>query len=92
MPFLAWLGQLHSYVAIIYSLHWTWSDGSKLEESCHVITIGAHLSYGYHYVGSGSRIVLTPTTERALTFLVQAVHQGHNTLMNVEEVSVSIDN
>ena len=71
-------------------LHWTWSDGSKLDESCHVTTIGAHLSYGYHYVGSGSRIVLTPSTERALVFLVQTVHQGHNTLMNLEEASISI--
>ena len=70
-------------------LHWTWSDTNKLrEESCLVATLGASLPYGYHYVGSGGRVVLTPSTEKALVFLLQAVHHGHDTILNGPEVHV----
>ena len=65
-------------------LHWMWSQSEKM---CHMTTLGAQLSYGFHYVGSSSRVVLTPSTERALVFLLRAVHQGTNTLMNGPEVS-----
>ena len=67
-------------------LHWTWSESEK---TCHMTTLGARLSYGFHYVGSSSRVVLTPSTERALVFLLRAVHQGTNTLMTGPEVSNS---
>lgn len=65
------------------SLHWTWSS---TERTCNVTTLGAQLSYGFHYMGTTSRVVLTPSTERALVFLLQAVHQGNNTIMTGPEV------
>lgn len=64
-------------------LHWTWSASEK---TCHVTTLGARLSYGFHYVGSSSRVVLTPSTERALVFLLQAVDQRNHTMMTGPEV------
>lgn len=65
------------------SLHWTWSS---TERTCNVTTLGAQLSYGFHYMGTASRVVLTPSTERALVFLLQAVHQGNSTIMTGLEV------
>lgn len=64
-------------------LHWAWSS----EGHCHMTTLGARLPYGYHYTGSGSgRLVLTPSTEKALVFLLQAVHQGQSPLVTGPEV------
>lgn len=65
------------------TLHWTWSSN---ERTCNVTTLGAQLSYGFHYMGTASHVVLTPSTERALVFLLQAVHQGNNTIMTGLEV------
>ena len=69
-------------------LRWVWSGGASSEGECHVTTIGARLSYGYHYVGSGSHLVLTPTTEKALAFILKTVHQGHHSLLTGPEVRV----
>lgn len=65
-------------------LRWTWSS---TERTCHISTAGASLCYGCHYTGSSGRIVLTPPTERALVFLLQAACQGHSAVLNGREVS-----
>ena len=70
-------------------LRWVWSGGAA-EEACHLTTLGARLSYGYHYIGSGSGLVLTPPTERALVCLLQAVHQGRHTLLTGPEVHIIV--
>ena len=68
-------------------LHWAWSS----EGLCTMNTLGARLLYGYHYTGSStSRLVLTPSTEKALVFLLQAVHQGQNSILTGPEVCTCI--
>ena len=71
-------------------LRWVWSEDSAgtNEEVCHLTTLGARMSYRYHYVGGGSRLVLTPATERALVFLLRGVHQGHHSLLTGPEVHI----
>ena len=69
-------------------LQWVWSGDN--EEACHLTTVGARLSYSYHYVGGGSRLVLTPATERTLVFLLRAVHHGHHSLLTGPEVLCSV--
>jgi len=64
-------------------LRWSWSGA---ERTCHISTAGARLPYGCHYTGSSGRVVLTPSTERALVFLLQAACQGHSTVLNGREV------
>lgn len=64
-------------------LHWSWSSSDSV---CHVTTLGAQLPYAYHYTGSRGRVVLTPSTERALVFLLQAASQRNNTILNGPEV------
>ena len=71
-------------------LRWVWSEDSAgtNEKVCHLTTLGARMSYRYHYVGGGSRLVLTPATERALVFLLSGVHQGHHSLLTGPEVHI----
>ena len=64
-------------------LHWTWSSS---ERTCHIDTLGARLPYGCHYTGSCTHVVLTPSTERAVVFLLQAAGRGTNTLLTGPEV------
>ena len=65
-------------------LRWSWSGA---ERTCHISTVGAGLPYGCHYTGSSGRVVLTPSTERALVFLLQAACQGYSTVLSGREVS-----
>ena len=55
-------------------LHYDWSTH---DTQATISTIGASLSYGYHYTGSAARLVLTPVMERSLCFLLEAVKQGN---------------
>ena len=64
-------------------LHYHWSSQ---EQSCQLSTLHASLSYGYHFTGSASRVVLTPETERVMLFLLRAVTQGTNTLLTGPQV------
>ena len=64
-------------------LHWTWSSSERM---CHIDTLGARLPYGCHYTGSCTHVVLTPSTERAVVFLLQEAGRGTNTLLTGPEV------
>ena len=66
-------------------LHYEWSTH---DTQVTISTIGASLSYGYHYSGSAARLVLTPVMERSLCVLLEAVKQGNSTLIVGKEVNV----
>ena len=65
-------------------LHYEWSTQ---DSQASVTTMGASLSYGYHYTGSAGRLVLTPAMEKVVCYLLQAVKQGNNTLILGKEVN-----
>lgn len=65
-------------------LHYDWSTH---DTQATISTIGASLSYSYHYTGSAARLVLTPVMERSLCFLLEAVKLGNSSLVVGNEVS-----
>ena len=64
-------------------LHYEWSMQDSMAS---ITTLGASLSYGCHYTGSAGRLVLTPRTEKALCYLLQAMKQGTSSLVLGKEV------
>lgn len=67
-------------------LKWVWSGGTSDEGVCQLVALGARLSYGYHYVGNGSRLVFTPSSEKAMVFLLRTMGQGHHSHLTGPEV------
>ncbi len=59
-------------------LHYSWQ---REDERCTLSTLGASVTYGYHYCGSWARVVLTPATEKVLTYLLKAVQDRSNPLL-----------
>ena len=67
-------------------------EWSRQDRQASITTMGASLSYGYHYTGSVGRLVLTPAMEKAVCYLLQAVKQGNSTLVLGKEVCVAAVN
>ena len=80
---------LHSVQNMLNSFHWRsllHYDWSTSDSRATIRTLGASLSYGYHYTGSATRLVLTPVTEKSLCFLLGAIRQGSSSLIVGKEV------